>query len=106
LPSPTRPITVCLATGIRALNVLDTDGWIAWNAGLGVMMLGAGGAIVTAARLLPRWLGWAAAVSGVGLFIPFADFIALVLTLIWILVTSIMLWRSRGAGAIAAAQTI
>jgi hypothetical protein len=80
---------------IRALNILDTDGWVAFNSGLGVMMLGAGWAVVAATRLLPRWLGWIAVVVGVLLFIPFADFIALLLTLIWIIVASIMLWRSH-----------
>jgi hypothetical protein len=79
---------------IRVLNVLDGDGWIAWNASLGVMMLGAGGAILTSAGVLPRWLGWTAVVFGVALFIPFADFIALLLTLIWILASSVVLWRS------------
>jgi hypothetical protein len=86
---------------IRALNVLDGDSWIAWNAGLGVMMLAAAGAALTVARLLPRWLGWAALVLGVALFIPFADFFALLLTLIWILVVSVMLGRSGDVGAVA-----
>jgi hypothetical protein len=34
-------------------------------------------------------------VVGVLLFIPFADFIALLLTLIWFIVASIMLWRTH-----------
>jgi hypothetical protein len=87
---------------IRALNILDTDGWVAFNSGLGVMMLGAGWAVVAAARLLPRWLGWVAVVVGVLLFIPFADFIALLLTLIWIIVASIMLWRTHERSVVAA----
>jgi hypothetical protein len=85
---------------IRALNIVDSDGWLAWNAGLGVMMLGAGGAILASVRVLPRLLGWAAAVFGVALFIPFADFIALLLTLIWMLVTSFILWRRHAGQAI------
>jgi hypothetical protein len=90
---------------IRALNILDGDSWIAWNAGFGVMMLGAAGTILSGARLLPRWLGWAAALFGVLLFIPYVDFFALLLTLIWILVVSVMLWRSREYSAAAAPQT-
>jgi hypothetical protein len=89
---------------IRALNMLDGDSWIAWNAGLGVMMLAAGGAALNGARLLPRWLGWAAVVVGVALFIPYADFFALLLTLIWILVVSVMLSRSRDAATVATPQ--
>jgi hypothetical protein len=64
-------------------------------------MLAAAGAALTVARLLPRWLGWAALVLGVALFIPFADFFALLLTLIWILVVSVMLGRSGDVGAVA-----
>ncbi len=89
---------------IRALNMLDGDSWIAWNAGLGVMMLAAGGAALNGARLLPRWLGWAAVAVGVALFIPYADFFALLLTLVWILVVSVMLSRSSHAATVAAPQ--
>jgi hypothetical protein len=35
-------------------------------------------------------------VLGIALFIPFADFIALLLTLVWIVVTSVMLARRAG----------
>ncbi len=57
---------------IRALNILDTDGWVAFNSGL------------------------------VLLFSPFADFIALLLTLICIIVASIMLWRTHERSVVAA----
>jgi hypothetical protein len=90
--------------GIRALAYLDGDGWIAWNAALGVMMLGAAGAVLAARRVLPRWLGWAALVLGIALFIPFADFFGLLLTLLWLAAVSIMLWRSERPEAIAAPQ--
>jgi hypothetical protein len=75
-----------------ALNALDGSTWIAYNAGLGVMMLGAAGLFVSAA-IRQRWLGWIALVLGIAIFIPFADFIALLLTLVWIVVTSVMLAR-------------
>lgn len=80
--------------GIRALNYLDNDGWIAWNSALGIMMLGAAGLVLGAQRLLPRWFGWIALAVGILLFIPFADFIALLVTLLWIIVVSVMLWRA------------
>ena len=54
------------------------------------MMVGAAGALVSAA--VHRWL-WIALVLGVAAFIPFADFFALLATLVWIVVTS------GGAGA-------
>jgi len=81
--------------GIRALNYVDSDGWIAWNAALGIMMLGAAGLLLTAERLLPRWLSWVALAAGILLFIPFADFFALLVTLLWIAVVSVMLWRAE-----------
>jgi hypothetical protein len=90
---------------IRALNILDSDSWIAWNAAFGVMMLGAGGTILSTAGLLPRWLGWAAILFGVLLFIPYVDFPALLLTLLWIVIVSVMLWRSREQPLAAAPET-
>jgi hypothetical protein len=77
---------------LQALNLIDGNGWVAFNGGFGVMMLGAAGCLISRAGSY-RWLGWIALVLGVALFIPFADFIALLLTLIWIVVVSIMLFR-------------
>jgi predicted anti-sigma-YlaC factor YlaD len=79
---------------MQALNLLDGNTWVAFNAGLGVMMLGAAGSLLPRARNY-RWLGWAALVLGVALFIPYADFIALILTLVWIIVTSVILFREH-----------
>ena len=82
------------AAALQALNVMDADSWIAFNAGFGVMMLGAAGSLLARAAG-HRWLGWASLVLGIALFIPFADFFALLLTLVWIIVTSLMLFRER-----------
>ena len=82
------------AGALEALNVLDADSWIAFNAALGVMMLGAAGSLLPRAGAY-RWLGWTALVLGIALFVPFADFIALLLTLVWIVVTSVMLFRAQ-----------
>ena len=79
-------------TALQALNVLDNNVWLPFNSGLGVMMLGAAG-LLLAETVLPRWLGWLALLLGVALFVPFADFIALIITLLWIIVTSVMLYR-------------
>jgi hypothetical protein len=80
--------------GLQALNVLDNNFWLPFNSGLGVMMLGAAGSLHQAVREY-RWLGWVALVLGIALFIPAADFFAMLLTLIWILVASVMLFRER-----------
>ena len=77
---------------LQGLNVLDGDTWVAFNGALGVMMLGAAGSLIPAAKGY-RVLGWIALVAGVALFIPYADFIALLVTALWILVASVMLFR-------------
>jgi hypothetical protein len=76
--------------------VLDAGSWVAWNGAFGVMMLGAAGCVITRARA-HVWLGWAALVIGIALFIPFADFFALILMLVWIIVVSIILARGSWA---------
>lgn len=75
-------------SGLQVLNVVDGDGWIAWNAAIGVMMLGAGASWLSRAAGA-RWLAWLALVLGILLFIPFADFIALLASGVWIVVVSV-----------------
>ncbi len=77
---------------LQALNVLDANVWLPFNSGLGVMLLGAAGLLLTETRL-PTWLGWVALLLGIALFIPFADFFALVIALLWIIVASVLLYR-------------
>jgi hypothetical protein len=89
-------------TALQALNTLDGNTWIAATASLGVMMLGAAGWLLGRARIYD-WLGWAALVFGIALFIPFADFVALLLSLVWIIVTSVVLYREPEAERHAAA---
>lgn len=76
----------------QGLNVLDADTWIAFNSCLGVMMLGAGGSLIPRIGIY-RVLGWLALLFGVALLIPFADFFGLLLSGIWIIVVSVMLFR-------------
>jgi hypothetical protein len=80
---------------LQALNVLDADSWVAFNGAFGVMLLGAAGCLIPRVGR-HRWLAWAALVLGILLFIPFADFAALILTLLWMIVVSIMLFRGSG----------
>src|SRR5437660_1265255 len=55
---------------------------------------GAGGSLLARTRLY-RWLGWAALGPGIALFIPFVDFVALLLSGVWILVASVTLFREQ-----------
>jgi hypothetical protein len=78
---------------LQALNSIDGNTWMAFNPAFGVMMLGAAGVLISA-RVL-TWLGWIALVLGIAAFIPFADFVALLATLLWIVVTGIVLARGK-----------
>lgn len=82
------------AATLQGLNALDSDSWVASNAGFGVMMLGAAGSFLSRVGAYRR-LGWAALVLGIALFVPFADFFALLLTGLWIVIVSLMLFRGR-----------
>jgi hypothetical protein len=61
------------------------------------MMLGAAGWLLGRERV-QGWLGWAALVLGIGLFVPFIGVLALILSLVWIIVASITVFRARAAG--------
>jgi hypothetical protein len=88
---------------LQALNLVDGNSWVAFNGGFGIMMLGAAGCLHALAGSY-RWPARTALVLGIALFIPFADFVALLLTLIWIIVVSVMLFRdARPRGSAAAA---
>ncbi len=91
-------------TGLQALNVADYYTWIVYNTGFGVMMLGAAGCLLTSTESHRR-LGWTALPLGICNFIPFADFPALLLTLVWIVVASIVLYRGRREPGYAVAPT-
>jgi hypothetical protein len=89
------------APGLQVLNGVDGNSWIAWNAGIGVMMLGAGGALLSRGAG-SRWLARTAVLLGILLFVPFADFFALLASGLWILAASVSLSRRPGAPAYAA----
>jgi hypothetical protein len=86
------------APALQALNLLLNDSWVFWNAALGVFMLGAAGACLTLAAG-HRWLGRIAIVLGVALFIPFADFFALLASGLWIIAVTVVLARRGSAPA-------
>jgi hypothetical protein len=72
---------------LQALSLLLGNNWVGFNAGLGVMMIGAAGMLLARPRA-HAGLGWTALALAIALFIPFIDFIALLLTVIWIIVAS------------------
>ena len=78
---------------LAALISLEGSTWLAYNAGFGVMMLGAAG-VLLAGSGGRQWLGWIALVLGIALFIPVADFVALLAMLLWILVASVVQGRA------------
>jgi hypothetical protein len=78
-------------TALQALNSLDGNTWMVFNPAFGVMLLGAAGALFSIGA--QRALRWSALVLGIALFIPFADFFALLGTLFWIVLTSVVLAR-------------
>ena len=88
---------------LEALNTLDANSWIAFNPAFGVTMLGAAGVLLSAG--MSRRLGWVALVLGVAAFVPFADFLALLGTLLWIVVASVVLGRSKSEGGVVAGET-
>jgi hypothetical protein len=81
-------------TAPHALNALDGNTWLAFNTGFGVMMIGAAGCLgrQTGFQLA---LGRIALVLGVLLFFPFVDFLALLVTLLWIVVTSVVIYQAN-----------
>lgn len=90
-----------LPTGVlQTLNLLDGDSWVAFNPGFGVLMLGAAGCLWSRAGA-ERWLGRIALVLGLLLFVPFADFFALLGTLVWIAVVGILRARARSEAPVA-----
>ena len=80
-------------TALQALNALDGNTWIAFTSGLGVLLLGSAGAMLSAGSR--RVLGWSALVLGVALFLPFVDFIAMLASALWIVVVSVAIARGR-----------
>jgi hypothetical protein len=78
--------------GLQALAGLDQATWVAFNAGLGVLMLGAAGALL--AHKASPVLGWIALVAGIALYIPFADFAGLIVSGLWIITVSVKQFRA------------
>jgi hypothetical protein len=82
---------------MQALNVIAGHVVYALLPATGTTMLGAAGWLLGRERV-QGLLGWAALVLGIGLFVPFIGVLALILSLVWIIVASFVLFRARAAG--------
>lgn len=84
---------------MQALNVIGGYIIYALLPATGTMMLGAAGWLLGRERI-HGWLGWAALALGIGLFVPFIGVLALILSLVWIIVTSVTLFRTRATARV------
>jgi hypothetical protein len=80
----------------KALNVLDQQFIFSTILGLGVFLLALGLASVRL-NVLPAWLGWIGIVVGIAGFV--IGYLAAVAALVWILVTSVVLYLRSGRPA-------
>jgi hypothetical protein len=76
---------------LQGLSGLDQDAQVIFTGGLGILLLGAAGALIPRADVL-RWLGWVGLVLAIGIYTPFGvGLVAVALTAIWIATLSILL---------------
>ncbi|MEU1074632.1 MULTISPECIES: hypothetical protein [unclassified Streptomyces] len=78
---------------LQAMNAIGNDLFIPFVGGIGIMVLAAGLGTARSGTPLPRWLGWAGIVLGVLMFVPWAGFIAFLVSGLWIIMASVLLAR-------------
>jgi hypothetical protein len=88
------------ASAMVALNAIDNDNFAGFTFALAILLFGSAGAILKDGANLPKWFAWVAIVLGIVYFTP-AGFFAFMLTGIWIIVASILMYRRAGATATA-----
>jgi hypothetical protein len=81
----------------QAIAALDTNTYILFSGGFGILLIGAAAAMVPHPGAL-RWLGWVAVIVGIACFTPLA-FAAMAVAAIWIIVASIVVARLAPDGA-------
>ena len=87
------------ATGASVLYGLANGVFVISWAAIGGFLIAAGLASLWS-RMLPAWLGWAGLVIGLGMFLAVAVpltalwYLPYFLFFVWVLVTSVVLWRS------------
>jgi hypothetical protein len=79
----------------QALNALNSDFFFPLAAGLSTLMLATGISGIRT-RVLPAWLSWIAIVLGIVAITPLG-FFAFMITGLWILAVSLILWRAASA---------
>lgn len=82
-----------------ALNVLDNDNFIGFTIPLAIMLFGAAGATLKGGAPLPKWLGWTALILGILFFAGPIGFAAFILSGIWIIIASVLMYQRAGAPA-------
>lgn len=83
----------------QALNSLNAGMWIPFVIGMGVLLIGAGLSVLRTG-ILPRWMGWVAAVVGVVSLLGPGGFAGFALGPIWIAVAGVMLYTRQDAPAV------
>ena len=78
----------------RTLNLLNASMWIPVVIGIGVMLLGAGLAVLRTG-VLPAWLGWVAAVVGVVSFLGPGGFLGFLVAPLWMGVAGVLLYLRK-----------
>jgi hypothetical protein len=82
---------------LQSLNALDGWSFYPLAIGLAIFMLASGLALVRGRRFLPPFLGWAAVALGVLGLVPLVGFFAAILSAIWVVVVSLMLFARAEA---------
>ena len=77
-------------SAVQALNALDNAVFLAFASGLGIMLLGAAGALIGRTGMM-RGLGWLALVIGIVLFTPLGE-LGFFASGIWIILASFALF--------------
>ena len=78
------------AAAVQALNALDNAAFLPFASGLGIMLLGAAGAMIGMAGVM-RGLGWAALIIAIVLFTPLGE-LGFFASGIWIILASFALF--------------
>ena len=90
-------------TVIQTLSVLSTDFFLLVAGGTGLFMIATGVAVVRFGAL-PTWMGYVAVIVGIAAVTP-AGFFAFLVTGIWILIASVMLYQRGQPGPTPSAAT-
>jgi hypothetical protein len=88
---------------IQTLSILSTDFFLLVAGGTGLFMIATGVAVVRFGAL-PTWMGYVAVIVGIAAVTP-AGFFAFLVTGIWILIASVLLYRRGQPGPTPSAAT-